>query len=115
MVKKPRLWTYTITIAEQDREIVILPDITSTWKLRSGDTIKFINNTKYEVTVKVSPDGWLDGQPIVIKGSSEQSRGVSGMPDPGTTLRFTFSISANGGVFMVSGGPKMAPTEPSES
>jgi len=115
MVKKPLSWTYTITIREQDREIVILPDITSTWKLRSGDTIRFINNTKYEVTVEVNPEGWLgDGAIAIEPGQTVTDRKVKAMPDPGTILRFTFSIAANE-VFSVSGGPKMVPTEPSES
>ena len=103
---------YTITIAYQEEGYVIFPDRTTSWDLQAGDTIEFVNKTAWEVTVILNPQDWLDLIPDPIVAGNAAIGVVRNIEQYKAPLEFTFSISTNGGVFMVSGGPKMVPTNP---
>ena len=105
-------WKYTIIITKQEGEYVILPDSATSWEYILGDTIRFLNKTKSNVTVILNPEGWLN-----LKGDNPINAGgyitgeVMKIADPKAPPGFTFFIPTDE-VFVVSGGPKMVPTEP---
>ena len=103
---------YTITIAYQEEGYVIFPDRTTSWDLQAGDTIKFANKTDNHVIVIQNPQGWLDPDPRSISAGYEETGVVKHIEAYKAPLEFLFTISAEGGDFMVSGGPKMVPTNP---
>ena len=107
-----KLSQYTIIITYQEQGFVIFPDSTTSWDLQAEDTINFVNKTDNHVTVIQNPQGWLDPDPRSIPAGCEETGVVQNIEQYKAPLEFLFSILVNGGDLMVSGGPKMVPTNP---
>ncbi len=102
---------YTIIIAEQKGEYVIYPGSTTSWILELEDTIQFSNTTGKEITVNATPNSFVVGEgQIIIPAGESSNKKVNGLPETKTQLAFTFNIPGQSEV--LTGGPKMVPTEP---
>ena len=100
---------FTVAIATEQGKCVIYPDDALVWNLHTGMTIKFVNATDDEVTVKPSFGAYRESNVFSIEACSAAIRTVADLPensDEGTILH---EIECGGDDH---GGPKVVVTEP---
>lgn len=112
---------YTIVIANEGGEYVILPGDQTQWKVYTGTTIQFINETDEPVKVTASPDVYQGADPFIIDSGGrtlcvvDLSHLSKEEMDAAIKHHFEWATWKTGDPpRMVTGGPKMVPTEPQE-
>jgi len=108
---------YTATIANQNGELICYPthDGDTGWDVYTGTLIQFVNTTGESIRVTVKPDVYQGADPFTI---APESRTICTVILTQTLINqrilITHHIETLDGPRIVTGGPKMVPTDPPE-
>lgn len=115
---------FTIAIAVQDGDRVVYPGNETGWNVYQGRTVQIVNTTGEDVRVKVTPDVYQGASPFTVAAFSRTTCTVKLIhPDDlaGIEIKHTFEFPTEFPTEnleeqprVVTGGPKMVPTEPEE-
>ena len=115
---------YTIVIAKQDKKFVIYPDANTTLIVQTGTMVQFVNTTGEGIKVTVDPDIYQGANPFTIAPESRtlctvfltllsntELKRLLSKTEP-DQITHTFQCDQGGQTEIITGGPKMVPTEP---